>query len=83
MSVKIVADSSCDLNEDLKKELGITIVPLTLYVGNGTYKDDESLDVKAMLKEMAECPNASKTSCPSPNDFINAYEGPDSIFAVT
>ncbi|HOR87137.1 MAG TPA: DegV family protein [Bacillota bacterium] len=83
MSVKIVADSSCDLNEDLKKELGITIVPLTLYVGNGTYKDDESLDVKAMLKEMAECPNASKTSCPSPNDFINAYKGPDSIFAVT
>ncbi len=83
MNVKIVADSSCDLNKDLKKELGVTLVPLTLYVGNSTYIDDDSLDVKAMLKEMAECPDASKTSCPSPNEFIKAYEGYDSVFAVT
>ncbi len=83
MGIKIVADSSCDLNEDLKRELALTLVPLTLYVGNNTYRDDVDLNVKAMLKEMAQCPESPKTSCPSPNDFIEAYKGPDNVFVVT
>lgn len=83
MSVKIVADSSCDLNEDIQRELGVTLVPLTLQINEINYRDDDSLDVKAMLKEMAACPNSPKTACPSPNDFIKAYEGPESVFVVT
>jgi DegV family protein with EDD domain len=83
MSVKIVADSSCDLNEELKRELGVTLVPLTLQISEINYRDDESLDVKAMLKEMAACPTSPKTACPSPNDFMKAYEGPESVFVVT
>ena len=83
MSVKIVADSSCDLNEDLKRKLGVTLVPLTLQIGEKSYRDDETLDVKVMLKEMAECPTSPRTACPSPNDFMKAYEGPESVFAVT
>lgn len=83
MNIKIVADSSCDLNEDLKRELGITLVPLTLQIGANSYRDDESLDVKAMLKEMAECPDSPRTACPSPNDFMKTFEGPESVFAVT
>ena len=83
MSVKIVADSSCDLNENLRRELGVTLVPLTLQIGDTSYRDDESLDVKAMLKKMAECPTSPRTACPSPNDFIEAFKGPESVFAVT
>ncbi|MEA4845773.1 MAG: DegV family protein [Clostridiaceae bacterium] len=83
MSVKIVADSSCDLNGDLKKKLGIKLVPLTLEIGSSIFKDDESLDVKAMLKKMAACPAPPRTACPSPSDFIKAYEGKDSVFVVT
>ena len=83
MNVKIVADSSCDLNTDFKRELDIKLVPLTLQVGDNIYRDDESLDIKAMLKEMAKCPTSPKTACPSPNDFIKAYEGPESVFVVT
>jgi len=83
MSVKIVADSSCDLNTELKRELGITLVPLTLYIGKNDFRDDENLDVKAMLKEMEQCPTSPKTACPSPSDFIKAYEGTESVFTVT
>lgn len=82
MGVKIVADSSCDLNEDLR-ELGVNLVPLTLEIGGKVYRDDESLDVKAMLKEMAACPTPPRTACPSPNDFMEAYKGKDSVFVVT
>jgi DegV family protein with EDD domain len=83
MSVKIVADSSCDLNEDLKKKLGIKLVPLTLEICGNVYRDDENLDIKGMIKEMAACPTPPRTACPSPNEFIKAYEGEDSVFVVT
>lgn len=83
MAVKIVADSSCDMNEDLKKEIEVALVPFTLSVCDKSYRDDENLDVKQLLREMAESPNIPKTACPSPNDFIKAYEGSDSVFAVT
>jgi DegV family protein with EDD domain len=83
VSIKIVADSSCDLNNELRKELGITLVPFTLHIGEHTYRDDEQLDVKTMIKEMTECPTSPRTACPSPNEFIKAFEGPESIFAVT
>jgi len=83
MSIKIVADSSCDLNEELREKLDIALVPLTLEINGKEYKDDESLDVKAMLEEMKTSPTSPKTACPSPNDFLKAYEGADSIFVVT
>jgi DegV family protein with EDD domain len=83
VSVKIVADSSCDLNENLEREMDVTLIPFSLHVGDSIYRDDKDLDVKAMLKEMAECPTAPKTACPSPNDFIKAFEGNESVFAVT
>ncbi|NLK35047.1 MAG: DegV family protein [Gracilibacteraceae bacterium] len=83
MSVKIVADSSCDLNEDLKKKLGIKLVPLTLEICGNVYRDDENLDVKGMIKEMTACQTPPRTACPSPNEFIKAYEGEDSVFVVT
>lgn len=83
MNMKIVADSSCDLNKELEKELNITLVPLTLEVGNKVYKDDKNLNVRTLLAEMQECPTSPKTACPSPDDFIKAYEGAESVFVVT
>jgi len=83
VNIKVVADSSCDLNEELEKEIEVTLVPFSLHIGDNVYRDDKGLNVKAMIKEMTECPNAPKTACPSPNDFIKAFEGPESIFAVT
>lgn len=83
MGIRIVADSSCDLNEELRERLKVTLVPLTLEVGDKVYKDDEKLDVKTMLAEMKASPTSPKTACPSPNDFTKAYEGVDSVFVVT
>ena len=52
MEIKIVADSSCDLTDEMKKEMNIEIVPLTLQLGDKIYIDDESLDIKEYLREM-------------------------------
>jgi DegV family protein with EDD domain len=83
MTIKIVADSSCDLTDEMKKEMNVDIAPLILQLGDKNYVDDESLDVKEYIKAMAECETSPKTACPSPNDYMNRYEGPESVFVVT
>ena len=83
MKVKIVADSSCDLSEDIKKNLNINIAPLILQLKDKEYVDDEKLDVMCYIKDMAMCEVAPKTSCPSPEDYMKKYEGEDSVFVVT
>ena len=72
--IRIVADSSCDLNEDLKEKLDITLVPLTISLGEKHYRDDESLDVSKMLDDLEASEEVPKSSCPSPHDFINAFK---------
>ncbi|NLL69898.1 MAG: DegV family protein [Epulopiscium sp.] len=83
MTVKIVADSSCDMTEEMRKELDVEIVPLTLQIGDKIYTDDEHLDIQMYLKDMKEYAEAPKTSCPSPQQFMKAYEGKESVFVVT
>lgn len=83
MPFKIVADSSCDLNDDLREKMNITLVPLTLELEDKAYIDDNNLNLKAYLKHMAECKTSPKTACPSPDDYINSYKGEESVFVVT
>ena len=83
MNYKIIADSCCDVTEEMKKETGIELIPLTLRINDQEYVDDDSLDVKAYLKAMKESKAAPKTSCPSIQDFLNKFMDKDNIFVVT
>ena len=85
MTYKIVADSSCDLNEELQKKLNISLVPFKIDVDNESFIDDEDLDTSDLIRAMRNSPNPVRTSCPSPGDFADRYrdENADSIFAVT
>ena len=81
--IRIVADSSCDLNEELKERLNLTHVPLTITLGDVHYRDDENLDVSKMLDDIDKYPEAAKSTCPSPQDFIDAFKEKGSVFVVT
>jgi len=84
MKIKIVADSCCDLNDELKKRMNIEIVPLTINIGDDSYVDDESLDTMKLLENMKASEKPASTACPSPHDFLNAYKGEEeNVFAVT
>lgn len=83
MKYKIIADSSCDLTAEIKKEVDVEIVPLTLRLEDKEYIDDENLDINKYVKDMKDCPTSPKTSCPSPADFMKKYEHKGSIFVVT
>jgi DegV family protein with EDD domain len=83
MTYKVVADSSCDLTPELKQELKINLVPLKLQIKDHIYVDDETLDIKAYIKAMNESHEAPKSACPSPQDFIDSYQGEEAIFGIT
>lgn len=74
MSYKIVVDSCCELPEYLKKDPHFEIVPLGLEVGEERIWDDETFDQHDFLKKVAACPECPRSSCPSPERYMNAYE---------
>lgn len=84
MSYKIVVDSCCELPEEYRKDERFEIVPLGLEVGDYQIPDDESFDQAAFLKKVAASPQCPKSSCPSPERFMEAYHvEADHIYAVT
>ncbi len=84
MKFKIVADSCCDLDEKGKKLDNIEIVPLILHVDGMDFVDDETFDQLDFIKKVAASKESPKSSCPSPGNYMDAYEGDyDCVFVVT
>ncbi len=84
MSFKIVVDSCCELPKNLWDDKRFEIVPLSLEVGDYHIIDDENFDQAEFLHEVATCPSCPKSSCPSPERFMNAYhDEAEHIYAIT
>lgn len=69
-----MADSTCDLSEEIVKKYDIAIIPLTITIKGKEYKDN--LDIKAdnfyrMLEHLEESPT---TSMPSPIEYLEEFK---------
>ena len=62
--IKLITDSSCDLNKDIIEKYNIHVVPLNVHFGEDTYMDGE-LDKKEFYDRMSTSKELPKTSCPS------------------
>jgi len=80
---KIVADSSCDTNEQLDVFMEVHKVPFKIDIDERTFTDDEVIDMKDFVATMKASPNPIKSSCPSPGDFKDSYGDADNVFVVT
>lgn len=81
---KIVVDSCCEIPDEIRKELFIERVPLTLEVGEATVIDDDNFDQAKFLKMVDECPTCPKSACPSPERYMQAYdEDVERVYVVT
>lgn len=78
----IVADSCCDLTEELKNELDIELVPLTLQLDDIDYVDNENLNIDDYLEKMRMA-TSIKTAAPSPKLFMDKFELAKEIFCIT
>ena len=84
MSYKIVVDSCGELPERCKKDSHFESVPLVLDIDGHFVVDDDTFDQVDFLKRVAESPNCPKSSCPSPERYMEAYDcDAENVYAVT
>ncbi len=84
MSYKIVIDSCGELTEQQKKDGHYETVSLEIFVDDYHIIDDETFDQADFLKKMAESPNCPKSTCPSPERYMKAYDcEAEHVYAVT
>lgn len=85
MTWKIVADSGCDYREiaDLANQTRFESVPLTIQIDHEIFVDNAQLNIDGMMEKMYATSSASKSACPSPDDYLRSFEGAENIFVVT
>ncbi len=81
---KIIVDSCGELTEAMKADGHFVNVPLSLEIDGEHIIDDETFDQAYFIKKVAECPEAPKSACPSPNAYMMEMEcEADNIYVVT
>lgn len=85
MTWKIVADSGCDYRtiENIAVDTLFENVPLSIQVNDEIFIDNAQLNIDDMMKKMYATSSASKSACPSPDDYMKAFDGASNIFVVT
>lgn len=84
MSYKIVIDSCGELTDEMKRDGHFQSVALELDVDDYHVVDDETFDQAEFLRRVRESRNCPKSSCPSPQSYVEAYKGEqEHVYAVT
>ena len=84
MSFKIIVDSCCDLTPAQLREPCFASVPLTIHVGEEVFVDNAAFDQAELLWKMRACETAPHTACPSPVEYMQAFDcGADDLYVVT
>lgn len=74
-TIRIVADSTADIPQELREELGIVMVPLKVHFGQDVYLDAVTITTDEFYAKLEGSSQLPTTSQPSPNDFIEVYNG--------
>jgi DegV family protein with EDD domain len=87
MTVRIVTDSTADLQPEEAETLGIAIVPLTVLFGEEAYLDNVELDNASFYSKLQTSKELPRTSQPAPASFQTTFtrlieEGADGIISV-
>lgn len=72
--IKIIADSACDLPEELVAEYGILIMPMHICFGEDTYNDQEEISTAAFYERLVGGKEFPTTSYPAIGRFQQAVE---------
>ncbi|MEG3029641.1 MAG: DegV family protein [Oscillospiraceae bacterium] len=81
----IICDSSCDILslDGMSKDTRFGIAPLKILLGEETFVDDETLDIKKMMAAMSQNKGVSSSSCPSPFEWLEQFERAENTIAIT
>lgn len=80
-NVRIVADSSANVLK--RQNVPFAAAPLKVITNEREFIDDDALDVEGMVTWFDSYKGKSKTSCPNPADWLEAFGDADEVFCVT
>jgi len=73
MTIKLVADSTCDLPDDLLKKYDISIVPTHIIFGDQTFAENVTISADTFYNKVLQGAVFPKTSQPSVGEFTEMY----------
>ncbi len=84
MDYKIIVDSCGELTEEMKRSGIYETASLSMLVDGVNIVDDETFDQADFLRRVAASPECPKSSCPSPEAYMESYKGEAKrIYVVT
>ncbi len=86
MAVKVVTDSASDIPAEVAEELGISVVPCTIFFGADAFKDGVEITKEEFFERLTSGGVMPTTTQPSVGDFLEVYkplaEAGDDIVSV-
>ncbi len=84
MKWNIVTDSSCDLLQFAPEDerVSFSTVPFVIRAADTEFIDDEHLSVPEMVSTLAKIPEAGRTSCPSPEAWLEKFQAAEGNIVV-
>ena len=84
MSYRVIVDSCGELTEEMKQSGIFVTASLAMQVGEDHIIDDETFDQADFLRKVAACPESPKSSCPSPEQYLQKFRcEAEHVYAVT
>lgn len=80
-AVRIVSDSSSDLST--LSVVDFAYAPMKVITAEREFVDDPQLNVEEMVQYLSTYKGKSQSSCPNPNDWLEAFGDADDVFCVT
>lgn len=81
--IKLLVDGGCDLPKEIMEKYNIELVGLNVSFNDESYIAGEEIDNETFYKKMSEIKELPKTSCPSPDRFLEAYKGDEDVLMIT
>ena len=86
MAVRIVTDSTSDIDAETARELGIAVVPQNVHLGARSFEDNVTITPDEFYSMLSGSPELPKTSQASPGRFQEVYDelgrGADGIVSI-
>jgi len=73
MAVKVITDTTSDIDPELARQLGVTVVPVYIRFGDKTYRDGVDITRQEFYERLTTTPVHPATSQPPPEDFARVY----------
>lgn len=83
MKKRIIVDSCCDMTPEMKSEMGVISVPLTMMLGDTEYRDDETLKMEGFMERVKLYAGKTGSASPPPFLYQEAIESSENAYIVT